>query len=77
MKNKEEKTKSQIIGEALCGILMLVCIIVYLILGLTLNFWHPGWLIPVSGAIACGIIEIISNTITDLKQIDKKENKNE
>ncbi len=67
--SKENKTKAEIIGGACCGILMLVCVIVYLILGMTLNFWHPGWLIPACGGISCGIIGIVSGTISDLKKL--------
>ena len=67
------KTKAQIIGDACCGILMLVSIIVYFILGMTINFWHPGWLIPASAAMFCGVIGIITNTITTLKKVDKQE----
>lgn len=71
--DKEVKTKGQIICDALCGIIMLVSIIVYLILGKVLNFWHPGWIIVVSGAVLCGIISIISNTCVELQKLKDKD----
>lgn len=41
---------------AICGIVMLVCIIAYLILGAFFSMWHPFWIIIVAGAFVCGII---------------------
>ncbi len=70
----KEKTKSQIILDGLCGILMLLSIIAYLIVGFTTKIWHPTWLIIVCTALVCGIIGVISNTITNLKNIDNKNN---
>lgn len=68
-----EKTKGQIICDALCGIIMMLCVIVYLVLGVTINFWHPGWIIVVAGGLTCELIGIISNTLSNLKKLDKKE----
>lgn len=70
----KEKTKSQIILDGLCGILMLLSIIAYLIVGFTTKISHPTWLIIVCTALVCGIIGVISNTITNLKNIDNKNN---
>lgn len=70
----KEKTKSQIILDGLCGILMLLSIIAYLIVGFTTKIWHPTWLIIVCTALVCGIIGVISNAITNLKNIDNKNN---
>ncbi len=61
-----KKSKVQIIGGAVCGSLMIVSIAIFLILGITINFWHPGWLIPVCSALACGIVGIVTDTITKL-----------
>ena len=74
MKDEKLKSKAQIISGACCGIMMLLCVIIYLILGMTLNFWHPGWLIPACGGIACGIIGIVGETITNLKRLKEQEN---
>ncbi len=68
MKNK----KSKIISDAICGILMLLSIIVYLILGFVIHFWHPGWLIIVCSSLACGIISIITNLVFDLKNANNE-----
>lgn len=71
---KKNKTMGEVISGAVCGALMMVCVIVYIILGVTINFWHPGWIILASGGITCGIISLIFNTVDDVKRIKKQEN---
>lgn len=73
MKNK----KAKIISDAICGIVMLLGIIVYLILGFTIKFWHPGWLIIVCCSLACGIISIITNMVFDIKNVNQEEKPNQ
>ena len=46
-----------------CGLVMLSCIIVYLLLGAILNLWHPMWILLVVGAFACGVISMIVEII--------------
>lgn len=78
MAKEENKTKAQIISGAICGVIMMVCALIYVILGITLpHFWHPGWLIMFGGGIACGIVGTVTNTVADLKKIKNKENKKE
>lgn len=48
---------------AICGILMLVCTITYLLLGAFLNLWHPLWIIIVAGAFACGLVATVGEII--------------
>lgn len=43
------------IGSA-CGMVMLSCIIVYLLIGSILNLWHPYWIILILGLSFCGIV---------------------
>ena len=71
--NNENKTKEQIICEAVCGILMLLSVIVYILIGFLANLWHPGWLVIVCSALVCGIINCISNLVINLKQKANKE----
>lgn len=75
MSNNEKnvKTMAEVISGAICGVLMMVCVITYIVLGVTLNFWHPGWIILVAGGIFCGIISLVCNTIEDVKRIRKQE----
>ena len=47
-----------------CGIVMLVCIITYLIIGVTLNLWHPYWIICACGGLTCGVIGSVGNLFT-------------
>jgi len=77
MATQKRKTLSNIISEALSGIIMIVCVLVYLILGFTINFWHPGWIIIVGGALSVGILNIILNAVNEAKNLKKEEKENE
>lgn len=54
-REKREKGENPYVG-AICGFIMLTCIIVYLLLGALLELWHPCWIIVAGGAICCGLI---------------------
>ena len=73
---EEKKSKAKIISDAICGIVMLLCVISYVIVGLFAQIWHPTWIILVGGAVFCGILSIICSTITGIKEVNEKENKN-
>lgn len=67
--NKEKREAKTAKGEnpyvgAVCGALMLTCIITYLLLGAFLNLWHPLWIIIVAGAFACAVIAMIGALIS-------------
>lgn len=68
----EERSKIEIICDAVCGLIMLGCVGVYVLIGFIKSVWHPTWVIIVAGAIVCGIISIISNTVVNFKKINKK-----
>ncbi len=72
---KQNKSVPEIVLGAISGLIMIVCILVYIILGVTLNFWHPGWLIIVSGALGVAIINIVTNLIRDIKALKEDEKK--
>ena len=55
---------------AICGIVMLVCIITYLILGAFLSLWHPLWILLVIGAFVCSVIGIIGGIFTNKPKQD-------
>ncbi len=40
----------------ICGIIILVCLSIYLPLGAFLNLWHPCWIIVVIGAFLCAFV---------------------
>ena len=76
------KSKAQIISDACCGVLMLVSILVFLLVGIFADVWHPTWIIIPSSGIVCGIISIIISTYSNLKvaespkvEEEKKEDK--
>lgn len=74
---KENKSKAQVVSEAICGAIMLIAILAYVLLGIFANFWHPGWVIIVACAVVCGITGLVVNTVCDLKNINQTENPNE
>lgn len=74
--NKEKIERKQARGEnpyigAICGFIMLVCIIVYFVLGAILNLWHPLWIIPAVGAFMCAVVGTIGEIFNY-----KRNNKN-
>lgn len=74
---KKEKTVASVVLGAISGIIMIVCILVYIILGVIIGFWHPGWLIIVGGALCVAIVNIIANLFNDIKELKSHENKQE
>ena len=62
------KPKSQMISDAACGVLMIVSILVYLLIGVIANIWHPTWIIVVSAGLICGIISICVSTFNNIKK---------
>lgn len=56
---------------------MIICSLVYLIVGFTVGAWHPYWLIIVAGALFVGIMNIVAGLVKDVKQIKANENKKE
>ena len=76
--NKPKRQKKLSKGEnpymgGVCGIVMLSCIIIYLLLGAILNLWHPCWIICVAGGVACGILGMLGNLLVFNKKTDIKK----
>ncbi len=63
---KTEKSKVAIILDAVCGTLMLVCTLAYLLIGVVKNIWHPTWIIIVVGGFVCALIGIITDAMTKI-----------
>lgn len=59
--NAGEKSKSNKLADAICGVIMMVATAVFLILGFIGGYWHPGWIVFPVGGILCGIINTIFN----------------
>lgn len=70
-----KKNNLKLISDAICGCLVLISVLVYVILGLAIGWWHPGWVIIVGAAIVSGIISIVTGAIVASKAQDepKKE----
>lgn len=71
---KTEKSKISIILDAVCGTLMLVCIMSYLLIGVIKNIWHPTWIIIVIGAFICALIGIINDAVTKINAKNNPQN---
>ena len=69
------RSKAQIICDAVCGILMLLSVLVFVLVGIFAHIWHPTWIMIPCTAIVCGIISISINTYTNLHQ-QTEERKN-
>lgn len=57
--NTEEYKKVDNKVGKICGIIMLVTTIIFLIWGFTLNMWYINWVVYPVGGIMCGIVSII------------------
>lgn len=62
-----KKAKHKSIADAICGVIMLIATIIYLLLGFLGNYWHPGWIVFPVGGILCGIISTIFTAIDQNK----------
>lgn len=70
MKNKKEK--SIIICDAVCGILVMLSVLVFVILGIARDWWHPGWIIIVASVIVSVVASIVTNLVVELKKSDEE-----
>lgn len=73
---KKVKSKTSIVLDACCGILMLLCIMAYVLIGIIAKVWHPTWIIVLAGAFVCAVIGIVKDTIASLKSVDEAKNEN-
>lgn len=69
-----QKPKGRIISDAICGILMLLSILSFVLIGLFMHIWHPTWVIIVCSSIVCGVVTICVNSYYDIhRQPEVKE----
>lgn len=58
---KEEQKCRDNMADNISGIIMMIAVIVFLMLGFLKNLWHPGWVIlPICGLL-CGVVSNILN----------------
>ena len=55
---------------AICGIVMIACIIAYLVLGAFFSLWTPFWILLVAGAFICSVIGIIGGIFSNKTKVD-------
>lgn len=68
------RNKIKIISDACCGIIMLLSILTFILIGVFKGVWHPTWIILVVASITCGVISIIIGTFCKVKKISSNDN---
>lgn len=63
-----KNTKTKKIEDAICGVIMLSAVGIFLFLGFVFEKWHPGWAVFPIGGILCGIVSTILKGIDDTKE---------
>ncbi len=71
------KNKTKIIVDAICGSLIMLSILIYIILGLTIKWWHPGWVIIVGTIIVISIMAIVTDAVVKLQAKPEETPKDE
>ena len=66
------KNKIKIISDAICGVLMLLSILAFVLIGVFTNIWHPTWVILVIASILDGVISIIVVACVKVKKKDSE-----
>lgn len=62
------------IKSAVCTFLFFGSLVTYLILGATLNLWHPYWVLIPVGALGCGVVGIIVDACCKATRAQKRKN---
>ena len=69
----KKQSKASIILDGVCGLIMVVCTLVYLLIGFIAKIWQPTWVVFVIGGFVCAIIGIIKDTILKVKAQDQQK----
>ena len=75
-KDGEPKTLSEKVCGFICGSIVTVCLLTYLLLGSLAEMWNPYWIIVVNGGLVCGIVGCISDMFIPAKR-QKRINRGE
>lgn len=59
-KKYHEKKKQSDLQDKICGVIMLLTTMIYLVSGFVYGAWHPMWIVFPIGGILCGIVSIIT-----------------
>lgn len=60
---KQPASKREQVSSGICGIIMLTATALYLVLGFLQGLWHPGWIVFPIGGIACGIVNVVMESV--------------
>lgn len=67
------RSKLRIVTDAVSGVLFLLSILVYVLVGVFTGVWHPTWVILLCSAITCSIISIITGAVISYRKKNNKE----
>ncbi len=67
--NKMEKSKAGRISEGICGCIMLLATVIYLIWSFMTNRWDISWIVFPVGGILCAVTSIVCKMVSDDKDI--------
>ncbi len=65
--NKMEKSKAGRISEGICGCIMLLATVIYLIWSFMTNRWDISWIVFPVGGILCAVTSIVCKMVSDDK----------
>jgi transcriptional regulator with XRE-family HTH domain len=54
------------LNGSVCSVIMILCTLIFLLLGFLGNHWHPGWIVFVIGAFACAISSVSADLINSI-----------
>ncbi len=75
-KREQKKARGEnFVTGAICGFVMLSCLIAYLLCGALGGLWHPHWIIVVAGVIFCALTGTIGELITHKNKENGKTKK--
>ncbi|MBQ7351887.1 MAG: hypothetical protein IJW59_03370 [Clostridia bacterium] len=67
------RNKVKIISDAICGIIMLLSILAFVLIGVFGKIWHPTWIILVIAIVVDAVLSIVVGATIKVK----KQNPNE
>ncbi|MGN0961753.1 MAG: hypothetical protein ACI4PF_06135 [Christensenellales bacterium] len=71
------KSKAKIISDAVCGILILLSILTYVLIGVFAHIWHPTWVIILIAIIVDSIVSIVVGAFNRISKKNSDNPKNE
>lgn len=72
-----KKTKASIICDTVCGILELLSVLTFILIGVFTDIWHPTWIIVVISSVVCGVVSIVVGACNKISKQNSGDNSRE